>query len=178
MSALFLTALLTAGPVTAPSIESVTDIDGETHPLDGVTVVVFVKTKCPIANYYQPTLRRLSEEWGDDVNLVQVHTESRVDEAEASKHRSEFNVAGVITLDPEQELIEALDATVTPEAFVIDQNGKVRYRGRIDDTYLAFGKRRQTVASPDLANAVQAVLSGEAVPVSKTEAVGCRIRRR
>ena len=173
MTALLLAAALSGGPV-----ESVTDIDGVTHALDGTAVFVFVKTKCPIANYYQPTLRRLAAEWGEDVTLVQVHTEARVDAAAARTHRDEYDAAGVIVLDAEQRLVNAFDATVTPEAVVVDASGGVRYRGRVDDTYLAFGKRRQVATSPDLANAVAAVLSGDPVPVAKTEAVGCRIRRR
>ena len=173
MTALLLAAALSAGPV-----ESVTDVDGATHAIDGPAVFVFVKTKCPIANYYQPTLRRLAAEWGGDVTLVQVHTESRVDAAAARAHRDEYDAAGVIVLDPDQRLIEAFDATVTPESVVVDASGDVRYQGRVDDTYLAFGKRRQVATSRDLANAVAAVLSGGPVPAAKTEAVGCRIRRR
>ena len=176
-------ASVRGGPAAVDLPPSVRDIDGHEHALAGEAdsrpaVFVFVKTACPIANYYQPTLRRLANTWGEDVRLFVVHTESRVTAAKARDHRDEFDVPGVVLLDPAGNLIERLDARVTPEAFVVDAEDRLRYRGRIDDTYLGFGRRRQVVGSHDLDNAVTAVLEGRRVPVPQADPVGCRIRRR
>ena len=45
-------------------------------------------------------------------------------------------------IDRDRAIATAARATVTPEAVVIDRAGVVRYRGRIDDTYVALGRRR------------------------------------
>lgn len=178
MTLLPILALL-AGSQISPDALQVTDVDGQSHDLRGqLTVFVFVKTTCPIANYYHPTLRRLAEGWGEDVNLVVAQTEAARTSVELKTHREEYNVAGVVVHDPDETLIGALDATITPEAIVVDAVGTVRYRGRIDDTYLGFGKRRQVVTSNDLRDAVSAVRSGKNVATPKTKAVGCVIRRR
>ena len=171
--------VLLAGLPISPEAMQVTDIDGRSHDLRGqVAAFVFVKTTCPIANYYHPTLRRLSADWPGDVQLVVVHTESARTVEELKKHRDEYGVAGVVVHDADSVLIEALDGRITPEAVVVDAVGSVRYRGRIDDTYLGFGKRRQVATSHELRNAVAEVAQGKLVSIPSTKAVGCVIRRR
>ena len=64
-------------------------------------------------------------------------------------------------------------ATRTPEIFVLDPAGKVLYHGRIDETYDSPEK----VKSPDLRNALEAILAGKPVPAARTKAFGCTIKR-
>ena len=49
------------------------------------------------------------------------------------------------------------------------------YRGRIDDTYFGYGKRRFAATHHDLRDALEAVLSGKPVHERTTEAIGCFI---
>lgn len=66
-------------------------------------------------------------------------------------------------------------ATVTPEAVVVDRNGEIRYRGRIDNFYADLGKPRQQITQHDLADALNAVLAGKPVLHPETKALGCYI---
>jgi len=56
---------------------------------------------------------------------------------------------------------------------VIDADGALAYRGRIDDTYPELGRRRLQPTEHTLADAVTAVLEGRPVAAARTEAVGC-----
>ena len=71
--------------------------------------------------------------------------------------------------------MQQVDARVTPEAVVIDSQGNVVYRGRIDDRFVDFGKTRQSPTREDLSLALDAVLAGRAVDVPTTKAIGCFI---
>ena len=51
--------------------------------------------------------------------------------------------------------------------------GRLAYRGRIDDRFAARGRRRSTEPSPDLRDAVAAVLDGREPSVARHEPVGC-----
>ncbi|MEJ7637624.1 MAG: peroxiredoxin, partial [Singulisphaera sp.] len=68
-----------------------------------------------------------------------------------------------------------LGAKVTPEAFVLDSAGRVRYRGRIDDQFAGRGKRNANSTARDLHDAIAAVLAGRQVAREHIEAVGCPI---
>ena len=59
--------------------------------------------------------------------------------------------------------------------FVLAPNGKTVYRGRIDDTYTKFGKRRPEPMKEDLKDAIDAVLAGNKVAIPVTESIGCLI---
>ena len=66
-------------------------------------------------------------------------------------------------------------ATVTPTAVVLDREGAVRYRGRIDDFYAALGKPRRQATTHELRDALDAVLAGKPVAVPEAKALGCYI---
>jgi hypothetical protein len=66
-------------------------------------------------------------------------------------------------------------AKVTPEAHVYLPDGSRIYRGRIDNTYATYGKRRPEATSHELRDALQAAVAGRRPATAVTEAVGCQI---
>jgi hypothetical protein len=69
--------------------------------------------------------------------------------------------------DDEHAIAERLGARATPEAFLVDSEGRLRYRGWV--------KSRQE--SPDLQRALDAVLAGRPVRRPETKAFGCAVDR-
>jgi hypothetical protein len=78
-------------------------------------------------------------------------------------------------VDTGGKLASALSATVVPEAFVLDQGNKVRYLGRINDSYQVRGESSQTPVREDLKEALSDVLAGSKVRLPRTLAVGCAL---
>jgi hypothetical protein len=76
--------------------------------------------------------------------------------------------------DATSGIARAFGATRTPEAFLFDASGKLVYHGTIDDN----ADDATAVKDPYLANAVNAVAGGKAVPVAETKALGCGIKFR
>lgn len=139
-------------------------------------VLVFIATDCPIANYYQPTLARLAEDYVDDgIRFFLVHADQELKKEVAVKHAEEFNINSPIILDSDLKLARLVKAKVTPEAHVIDRTGKARYRGRIDNLYADFGKRRREPTVHDLKDAIECVVRGTVIKPARTKAVGCYI---
>ena len=64
-------------------------------------------------------------------------------------------------------------AQVTPETFVMDKDGVMRYHGYVDDSANEARAHNQ-----GLRLALDAVLAGKAVPMAQTKAFGCTIKRR
>jgi hypothetical protein len=77
-----------------------------------------------------------------------------------------------VLIDAKHRLVKATGATVTPEAALLTPDGKLAYRGRIDDTYTDLGKRRVTPNRRDLRETLAALLAGRAVKEARTEALG------
>jgi hypothetical protein len=69
--------------------------------------------------------------------------------------------------DEGHAIADRLGAERTPEAFLVDAEGRLRYRGWV--------KSKQE--SPDLQRAIDAVLGGRRVAKSLTKAFGCAVDR-
>ena len=152
-------------------------------PTGHATVVFFVATDCPISNSYAPEIQRVCRDYGprgvscslmyEDVDTSPSRTQL---DRQVRAHLEEYGYDGVpAVVDRERTAATYAKASITPQAFVIDRAGEIRYRGRIDNLYAAFGKTRQQVTSHDLRDALDAVLAGRQVPHPETEALGCFI---
>ena len=141
------------------------------------TVFIFTATDCPISNRYAPEVRRIVTAFAPSGVVFRLLYPNPVEEPAAIReHMVAFGYAGGIDAlrDPAHALVKHVSATVTPEAVVV-VDGRVRYRGRIDDRYVELGVERPSPTTHDLADALTAVLAGHAVPHPATQAVGCFI---
>ena len=88
----------------------------------------------------------------------------------------DFDLPPAAIRDPAHELVARAGVRVTPEAAVFAPGDPgPRYVGRIDDRVVEFGKIRATANVPELANAVDAVVSNRSVSPAAGDAIGCYI---
>ena len=176
-------ALALAAPMTPVHAQTgVTDLAGRAiAPLDtgaSATVLLFTAVECPISNRYAPAVRRLAERYGTrGVRFWLVYPNEGETAAAAKTHADAFSYGVPVALDTARVLADRARATVTPEAAVFDQQGRLQYHGRIDDRYTDFGVDRPVPATHDLDEALAAVLDGRAVARPEARAVGCAIVR-
>jgi hypothetical protein len=163
-----------------PTISSIKDIDGKTHRMDDgkhrASTVLFIAHDCPISNGYAPEINRLIDRYSKKgVQFFIVYTEADLTAGQARSHAREYGFKCTLAMDSRHELAKRAHVTVTPEAVVVNSKGKQAYRGRINDLYVALGTRRYEATRHDLRLALDAVISGKAVSVPTTRAVGCFI---
>lgn len=137
------------------------------------TVALFLSVRCPCSNAYNARVRAFAADYRRrGVRVLAVY--SSVDESarDVAEHARAQGFEGFPVLRDERLLgADHLHAGVTPQAFVIDRRGVLRYAGRIDDK-----READKVTRHDLRAAVDAVLAGEEPPAS-TPAFGCAIPR-
>jgi peroxiredoxin len=140
-------------------------------------VVVFLGTECPINNAYLPRLAELSRQYEPKgVGFVAINA-NRQDGPEAvSEHARKNGLPFPVLKDGGNVVADRFEAERTPEAFVLDADRFVRYRGRIDDQF-GVGFRRPRPTRNDLAEALDALLAGKPVTQARTPVAGCRIAR-
>jgi thiol-disulfide isomerase/thioredoxin len=145
-------------------------------PKEGVAVLIFYSSECPISNAYSPTLNRLAEEFpAKSLRLVGVCVDPDLSAAEVATHARDFGLRFPVVHDKDVALAAQVGATVTPEAFVIDDQTRIRYHGRIDDQFAARQKRNANPMTRELHDAIAAVLAGRTVSPASVPAVGCPI---
>jgi thiol-disulfide isomerase/thioredoxin len=169
-----------AKPVRLPAL---TAADGSAVELNaakgGVAVVVFLSPECPISNGYSPTLNQIVAEFaGKPVRLAGIFVDAGMSDKDVTAHAREFQLKFPVVRDPRSATAKQLGATVSPEAFVLDEQGRVRYHGRIDDQYAARLQRNNRPKTRELRDAIAAVLAGREVANPFVEAVGCPLPER
>jgi len=143
-------------------------------PPKGATALVFYSTECPISNSYSPTLSTLVDSFpAKSVKWLGVCVDPDLSDSEVKAHASDFGLKFPVVRDRQGSFARKVGAKVTPEAFVIDAEGKIRYHGRIDDQFAARRQRNANPSGSELKDALTAVLSGKEVVTPYVEAVGC-----
>jgi len=156
------------------------DTEGATHtPGDApATVVVFTCNHCPYALAWHERIVALARDYADrGVRVLAINSNDAAryprDSLEAMRarvQRGEFD--GVPYLhDASQEVARAYDAQTTPDVFVLDAAGLLRYRGAPDADY---DDPSQHAAF--LRDALDAILDGRDPDPAQTPPVGCSIK--
>jgi peroxiredoxin/mono/diheme cytochrome c family protein len=152
---------------------AVTSIEGKK-----AVVVLFLSFDCPVSASYSDQLAAMARDYAaKGVAFVGVVAGDEPPESIA-RSAADYKLGFPLYADPKLEAADALKATTVPEAFVLDHNFVLRYRGRIDDGYAARLKRNAVVTSHDLKDALDALLAGKDVPTPVTQPVGCPVGRR
>jgi len=140
------------------------------------TVVVFLSFECPVSTSYSPVLTEMKKRYADrGVTFVGICAGESETAASIAKRIAEFSLGFPVYCDNHGLAIAAFKAEKTPEAFVLDHNSVLCYRGRVDDAFAARLKRNQQIKSHDLENALDEIIAGKAVSHPVTEAIGCLI---
>lgn len=142
-------------------------------------VFQFLGTECPIANRVLPELDRLAREYrAKGIQFVTVYSNFTETADGVRQQRAEAGVSGDAGLDPHQTLADQLGVTVTPELVVLTPEGKLIYRGRVNDQYAGLGQGKPAPQRHDLAEALaEFVKTGQPTGI-QTKPAGCRIQRR
>jgi peroxiredoxin len=155
----------------------VRDLDGQPvafSALKGpITVVTFIATQCPVSNSYNQRMIDLYKDYTTkNVKFIFVNANRSEPASEVRDHARRVGFPFAVYKDPGNVLADRFDAQVTPESFVIDSSGTIRYHGSIDDSM-----EESHVRVRRLRAALDALLAGKPVPSTETKAFGCTIKR-
>jgi hypothetical protein len=141
------------------------------------TVAVFLSPDCPMSAGYAKPLADVAAAYAKKGVAFVGFFPTDEDAARVAKQAEELKFGFPVFRDETLAAADALGATVTPQVFVLDSAGEVRYRGLIDDGYSKRLVPNRKVTEYYLTAAIDAVLAGKPVAVPKTEPIGCKITR-
>jgi peroxiredoxin len=159
------------------------DVSGEAVSLESledkkIIAVIFGCNHCPYVKAYLGRIIRLQERYAEKgVAIVMINPNNDeaypADSFEEMKIRAKekgFNFSYL--RDETAETARAYEAKYTPEVFLLDEDRKIRYRGRIDDCWHSeTGTKRA-----DLQEAIEDLLARREVAVKSTTPIGCTIK--
>ena len=171
----------TAVGAPAPDF-SLTDLAGKVHRLADyrgrVVVLEWINPNCPFSRRHaeEGTMTRTAAAHSDVVWLAinstaKDHRDFLTAEQHA-KYDQEHGVNYPVLVDSDGKVGHAYGASTTPHMFVVDEQGKVIYRGAIDDDPYGKGKQRTNYVDGALAEHA----AGKPVDPASTKSYGCSVK--
>jgi peroxiredoxin len=156
---------------------SLPDLRGQQHALKDqrgkITVIAFLSVQCPISNAYGERIRALAEDYAKQgVVFLAINASAPESVADIKAHAAQHGFTFPILKDAGNKVADAYGAERTPEIFVVDERGVLRYHGRIDNSQDVRRVKRN-----DLREALDELLAGKPVSVPEAKAMGCVIKR-
>jgi peroxiredoxin len=164
-------------PFTLPGI------DDRKHTLSdyadkAAIVIIFSCNHCPYVQAWEDRMVAIQTDYGDKgVQLIAINANDTKkypdDDFPKMKERAREKGFNFVYLQDEtQEVAQVYGAERTPEVFLFDKDGLLRYHGSIDDNF----RDAKQIKHHYLRDALDAVLAGKSPPMAETRLVGCTIK--
>ena len=151
--------------------------DGVEYSLETPAVVVFTCNHCPYALAWHDRIVAAALDYCGDVGFYAINPNDAEryprDSFEAMKERVDADGGWPMPYlrDETQDVARAYGARTTPDVFVIDADGVVRYRGAPDADHGDESQNAQW-----LRDALNGLRAGEEIALPETEPVGCSVK--
>ena len=162
---------------------SLPGVDDQEHSLADYTgnkavAVIFSCNHCPYVQAWEDRMIRIQADYAGkgaqliaiSANDAQKYPDDSFPSMKARARDRSFNFPYLY--DESQEAARLYGAERTPEVFLFDNKGVLRYHGAIDDNY----DEPDAVKNHYLRDALEAVLAGQVPSVTETPPVGCTIK--
>jgi len=128
------------------------------------TVYYLIGLTCPATKPYLERVQALETTYiAKGVDFVFVYVNKPEKAEDKAKFHKDNKLQGAFWNDADCSFVKALKSQKTGEAIIVDKDGKVVYRGGIDDNL----ENPTAVKSKFVANALDEVLAGKAVTTTK-----------
>jgi peroxiredoxin len=169
----------------APDFE-LPGIDGQVHHLarylekHQAVGVLFMCNHCPYVRAYLERLKQIQADFQErGFTLIGINSNDATKFPEDSfdnmkTFAPQMGVNFPYLWDSNQDVAHAFAAQKTPEVFLLDGTGIVRYCGAIDDNT----QQPDAVKNHYLRDAIASVLQGQTVTTTSAQALGCTVKWR
>lgn len=158
-------------------------VDGKTYQLkdflnSNPLVIMFICNHCPYVKAIEDRLITLGQDLKKlNINVVGICANDPTTYTEDSfenlkKRAQDKNYPFVYLHDESQKVAQSFGAICTPDYFVYDQNNKLAYRGRLDDSW----KDESKVQKRELYNAVIELSRNQKISAPQIPSMGCSIK--
>ncbi|MEM7726495.1 MAG: thioredoxin family protein [Cyanobacteria bacterium P01_A01_bin.45] len=142
-------------------------------------LVMFICRHCPFVKHVQTELAKLGNDYSQkDLGIVTISSndvENYPDDSPQSLKQmsQELNFSFPLCYDATQEVAKAYTAACTPDFFLFDSDGKLVYRGQLDDSRPSNDK---PVTGNDLRGAIEMLLANQPITGEQIPSIGCNIK--
>ena len=142
------------------------------------TLIMFICNHCPYVIHYHSEIQRISKDYKDQINMVAISSNDADNYPQDGPQQmqdlwQDLGISFPYLFDETQMVAKAYKAECTPEFYLFDNNRKLVYRGRLDEsspnsTTLPSGK--------DLRDAIENLFNDKEISSEQFPSMGCNIK--
>ncbi len=138
-------------------------------------VYFFLLEDCKISQAYISEIKRIEKEFANDsIRFVALFPNATSTEQSVLTFNKRYKLPMLCKQDVQRMVADQYQISVLPEVVVINETQHQKlYQGRIDNLFVAIGKRRKKATTFDLKEVLKGIVSGQQLPYRKTAAIGC-----
>ena len=168
----------------APDFQLPDVVSGETISLatfagKKALLVMFICRHCPFVKHLQTELAQIGKDYADrNVGIVAISANDATNYPDDAPDKlkemaQQLGFAFPFCYDESQETAKTYTAACTPDFFLFDADGRLVYRGQLDDSRPSTDK---PVTGKDLRTALDAVLAAQPINPDQQPSIGCNIK--
>lgn len=154
---------------------SLVDITGKTHKLsdykDKIVVLEWINRQCPYSVKAAPLMKKTADEYlKKGIVWLAIDSSSYATAKDNEQYTKDKQLPYPILMDTDGAVGHLFGARTTPHIFIINK-GTLAYMGAHDNGNQGGEGSRNYVAE-----SLEALLAGKAVPVAETKSYGCSVK--
>ena len=154
------------------------DLSGAAQSFDKLkgengAVLVWVSAQCPVVKAYNERINEVADELkAKGINLIGINSNATESLDWVASTAKEVGYKFPVLIDKGNVLADKLEASVTPEFYYFDKENVLLYHGALDND-----RAGKNVTINYLRDAFDSALGKKPIKTSKTNAIGCSIKR-
>lgn len=116
---------------------SLADINGALHELiqyrGRIVILNFWSAECPWSEHSDRRLLQAAQEWDDEMVAILFIASNANESIDLIRQVAEERNLPLVLVDTDHQVADLYGAVTTPQVFLLDPSGHVRYQGAIDD---------------------------------------------
>lgn len=135
--------------------------------------VIWVSLQCPVSQAYEGRMKQIASEFKNrGIAVIGIASNATESEQDLEKYFRGKAPGFPVLRDAQNRIADEYGAKVTPEVFLVDTAGLIRFHGAIDDSQDAAGVKQSF-----LRQAIEDILAGRSVKTPTHKAFGCSLKR-
>ena len=138
------------------------------------TLVMFLAPDCPLCHTLSTPFSKLNEKY-PNMQGIGIISGNYYSAMEINHFATETAFKPAIFRDNLYQIARQLNATVTPEFYILDSTGNILYQGMMDDRIERLGRYKQQWKNNYLEDAILSVRNNLRPKIERTTPIGCSL---
>jgi thiol-disulfide isomerase/thioredoxin len=138
------------------------------------TLVMFIAPDCPLCKTLSTPFSELDNKYANfqGIGIISGNYYSPM---EINHFATETKFKAAIFRDYSHQIARQLKATVTPEFYILNNEGEILYQGMMDDRIERLGSYKQQWKNNYLEQAILSISNNQELKIRKTTPIGCSL---